>query len=322
MPGNPTVLTVVGLGAMGGGITLAALLAGFSVRVVDSDERSTVAGLARLTERLRRHVSDGILEDSASGLIEQVTMATSIDDACAGVDLVVEAVSEDRTIKRSVLSAVSAVTSAVIATNTSSLPIDELATDVQAPERFLGVHFFHPAEWIPGVEVVPGTVTSPGSIELAMSLLGRMRKKPTTVKDSAGFLANRLQLALFLECLRCVDEGLATPADIDRVVTSTFGFRLSLFGPFAIADMAGLDVYASILATLRDAFGERFTIPTSLQKLVGQNRFGVKNGAGFADYSLADAAALTSRRDGAYLKLLLSTGAPHPQTVAVPEGTS
>lgn len=321
MHDNATVLTVVGLGAMGGGITLAALLAGLSVRVVDSDQRSTEAGVRRLTERLRRHVSDGLLDKSVSGSLERVTIATGIDDACAGVDLVVEAVSEDWAIKRKVLSSLSAATPAVIATNTSSLPIDALAASVKTPERFLGVHFFHPAEWIPGVEVVPGAVTSSGSVDLAMSILGRMRKQPTTVKDSAGFLANRLQLALFLECMRCVDEGLATPEDIDRVVTSTFGFRLSLFGPFAVADMAGLDVYASILATLRDAFGARFTIPTSLQNLVEQHRFGVKSGAGFADYSLADTAALTSRRDAAYLKLLLSTGAPHPQTVTVPGGT-
>lgn len=321
MLADKPVLAVVGLGAMGGGISLAALLGGIEVRVVDSDVETTAVGVKRLSERLHRHVDAGLLHPATVALLDQVTAAESMPDACAGADLVVEAVSEDWDIKRRVLVSLSGATDATIITNTSSFPIDELAKDVASPERFLGVHFFHPAEWIPGVEVVAGTMTSPDNVDLAMTMLARMSKQPVMVTSSPGFIANRLQLALFAECLRCVDEGLATPADIDRVVRSTFGFRLPVFGPFAVADMAGLDVYASILTTLSDAYGERFAMPAALRELVEQRRLGVKTGGGFAEYSPAEVEELTQRRDAAYLRLLVSTAAPYPSAAVVPEAT-
>lgn len=322
MRADKPVLAVVGLGAMGCGIALAALLGGLDVQMMDGDAEATAAGFARLGERLRRHVDEGVLEPAAVGLLARATPAGSIEEVCSGADLVIEAVTEDWDVKRSVLSAVSSATDATIATNTSSFPIDELVKDVTSPERFLGVHFFHPAEWIPGVEVAPGTLTSPDSIDVAMTLLDRMSKQPVMVKDSPGFLANRLQLALFAEAMRCVEEGLATPADIDRVVRSTFGFRLPVFGPFAVADMAGLDVYVSILRTLYDAYGERFQVPAALLGMVEQERLGMKTGNGFAEYSAAEAEQLMLRRDAAYLRLLVSTGAPYPSAVLVSEGTA
>jgi 3-hydroxybutyryl-CoA dehydrogenase len=116
-------------------------------------------------------------------------------------------------------------------------------------------------------------------------------------------LANRLQLALFVECLRCVEEGLATPDEIDAVVSSTFGFRLPVFGPFAIADMAGLDVYRGAYRVLEAGFEGRFVAPAALEKLVANGSYGAKTGSGFVIKSSAQAAAMAARRDRAYVAL-------------------
>lgn len=303
------VVAVVGLGTMGRGVATAALAHGLAVRVVDADPDATEAGRDRLTQQLRSHVESGLLDHGVLADLDDVVFAAGYADVCAGADLVVEAVPEDWQVKREVLAAVSAASSTVVlATNTSAFPIDELATSVRNPERFLGVHFFHPAEWIPGVEVVSGAQTSPQTLASVLGLLGQMRKEPTVVTSSPGFLANRLQLALFAECVRCVDEGLATAEDVDRVVRTTFGFRLPAFGPFAVADMAGLDVYGSILTTLAAAYGSRFELPASLQSLLDSGRLGVKTGHGYRSYSSTQTSALISRRDTTYSRLAAVTG--------------
>ncbi len=296
---------------MGCGIAVAALVAGMDVRLVDADEQATKAGLVRLADRLRGHVDAGLLEPGVLGSLDRVVPASGYADVGEEVDLIVEAVPEDWAVKREVLKALSAASTAVLATNTSAFPVDDLAASVASPERFLGVHFFNPAEWIPGVEVVPGALTTSGTVSTVLALLEQLAKDPTVVRSSPGFLANRLQLALFAECARCVDEGLATPEVIDRVVRSTFGFRLPAFGPFAIADMAGLDVYGSILTTLAAAYGERFALPASLSALLEAGQLGVKTGGGYASYSEAAAAELLPRRDAAYARLAAACR-PHP----------
>jgi len=319
MPARRPIVAVVGLGTMGCGIAVAALAHGMDVRVVDADEAATTAGCDRLARRIRGHVESGLFGPELLSGLDGVVRATGFPDVGDGADVVVEAVPEEWDVKREVLWALSTASPAVLATNTSAFPVEELASSVNDPSRFLGVHFFNPAEWIPGVEVVTGTQTSQGALRSAMSLLTQMAKEPTVVASSPGFLANRLQLALFAECMRCVDEGLATPEDIDRVVRTTFGFRLPAFGPFAVADMAGLDVYGSILTTLAAAYGTRFEVPDSLRALLDSGRFGVKAGAGFATYSTAQTDRLIAQRDSAYSRLAASVPLPpavSPSTTA------
>jgi 3-hydroxybutyryl-CoA dehydrogenase len=238
--------------------------------------------------------------------------ATTIAEAVTGCDLVIEVVPEDETLKAVVLREISAAAlpGCIIATNTSSFSIDVLGVHCKGAERFLGVHFFNPADVIPGVEVIPGTGTDPGVVDRVLALLTDAGKRPAVVRSSPGFIANRLQMALFLECLRCVDEDLVSPDDLDTVVSTTFGFRLPAMGPFAVADMAGLDVYVSILTTLRDAFGDRFQVPAALSELTSAGHYGTKTGQGFFTYGSEDVVALVQRRDAAYARLARAVEPP------------
>ena len=289
---------------MGCGIAETGLLHGFGVSVVDSADAETAEGVERIRERMVRQVRADLIPADLLDAVDNIRRGSSVADICSGAELVIEAVPEDWAIKADVLGAISAAQPVIIATNTSSFPIERLAEHVHDPSAFLGVHFFNPAEWIPGVEVVPGPMTRSDVIAEVFDVLRSWHKVPVLVQSSPGFLANRLQLALFAECLRCVEEGLATPDEIDAVVSSTFGFRLPVFGPFAVADMAGLDVYASILDSLEQRFGDRFATAPTLRSLVASGALGVKKGRGFRQYSPEVAQKSLERRDTAYQRLL------------------
>jgi 3-hydroxybutyryl-CoA dehydrogenase len=297
-------ITVVGLGTMGCGIAEAALMHGFGLCVVDGAEAETAEGMRRIRERITRHVRDNLVPVDLLDAIDHIRSGSGVADASQGADLVIEAVPEDWTVKAEVLAAISGARPMIIATNTSSFPIEKLAEHVHDPGSFLGVHFFNPAELIPGVEVVAGPMTRPDVIGQVFDVLRTWQKVPVLVQSSPGFLANRLQLALFVECLRCVEEGLATPDEVDAIVSSTFGFRLPVFGPFAIADMAGLDVYASILDSLEQRFGERFAAASTLRSLVAAGALGVKARRGFRQYTEEAAQQSLRTRDIAFKRLL------------------
>jgi 3-hydroxybutyryl-CoA dehydrogenase len=161
----------------------------------------------------------------------------------------------------------------------------------------------NPAPFIPGVELIPGPQTSPAVLDLAEELIRSLGKTPARVADTPGFVANRLQFALYKEATRIVEEGVAAPSQIDAVVSSTFGFRLALFGPFAIGDMAGLDVYESSYRTLEKAYGDRFSPPEALTSTVEDGNLGLKTGRGFLDIDAASREDLVAYRDSAYARL-------------------
>ncbi len=165
------------------------------------------------------------------------------------------------------------------------------------------MHWFNPPEWTPGVEVIPAAATAPEVVERLVEFLRSIGKRPAVVGDGPGFVANRIQNALFLEAVRCVEEGLASPQEVDEVVRSCFGFRLPFFGPFQISDMAGLDVYENVLDVLREGLGERFAAPESLRKLVEEGRTGTKSGAGFLQYTDEERERLLLERDRRYAAL-------------------
>jgi 3-hydroxybutyryl-CoA dehydrogenase len=297
---------VVGSGYMGGGIAQVLALHGYKVALGDVDGETAERARVRLVEQARDFEAHGLLPEGAAHSIEgNLAAAASIEEAVAAADYIAEAVPEQPDLKASILRRVSAAAPrhAIIGTNTSAIPIGELAPAVTGPERFLGVHWMNPAPFIPGVELIPGEETDPGVLERAEQLIRSLGKTPARVADTPGFVANRLQFALYKEAAQIVEDGVATPEQIDAVVSNTFGFRLALFGPFAIGDMAGLDVYESAYRTLEKAYGERFAAPGALSATVADGNIGLKSGRGFLDIDPADKAALLAYRDNAYARL-------------------
>jgi 3-hydroxybutyryl-CoA dehydrogenase len=301
----PRAAAVIGAGTMGLGVAECFAAAGMEVRLTDATPELSREAKEQLVERARGHAEAGLLSAEAA---ERAGSVGTADDASAAVrdaEFVFEAVPEDLDLKHEILTACSGAASreAVIVSNTSSFPMDELAKSVEYPGRFLGTHWFNPPEWTPGVEVIPAAATDPEVVERVVGFLRDIGKRPAVVGDGPGFVANRIQNALFLEALRCVEEGLASPQEVDEVVRSCFGFRLPFFGPFQIADMAGLDVYVSVLETLKEGLGERFEVPDVLRELVERGRTGTKSGAGFLEYSDEERERLLLERDRRYAAL-------------------
>ena len=302
----PRTAAVLGAGTMGLGVAECFAAAGMAVRLSDATPELAREAKERLVARARGHADAGLLPGEAVARAEGVEAAGGTAVAVAGVDLVFEAVPESVAVKEEVLGVCSAAASseAVIVSNTSSLPMDDLARFVEVPGRFCGMHWFNPPEWTPGVEVIPAETTDAETVGRLVGFLSSIGKRPAVVGSGPGFVANRIQNALFLEAVRCVEDGLASPEEVDEVVRSCFGFRLPFFGPFAVADMAGLDVYASVLGVLEEGLGGRFAPPRMLLDLVEEGRTGTKGGAGFLEYSEEQRERLLLERDRRYAALL------------------
>lgn len=292
---------------MGSGFAQLFALAGIATSVVDTSAGRAEQARAATVEAARRFEAQEMMRAGAGDVIDAHLSATgSLAEAVRTADFVIEAVTEEPAVKRDVLRAIEDATSpgTLIATNTSAIPIRELAAAFSRPDRFLGTHWFNPPQWVPCVEVVPGPETSPGAVARATALLERLGKVPVVVGDKAGFVANRIQFAMFKEAAAVVADGIATAEDVDAVVRNSFGFRLPFYGPFAIADMAGLDVYAGAYAALEEEFGPRLATPELLARLVEQGRLGTKSPeGGFLGVSGDEAAAMAARRDASYVAL-------------------
>ena len=306
MPFQFARVAVVGAGYMGGGIAQVFAANGTDCVVADASREATYRAVAALTLQARRHKEAGLISAQAcQRMLRCVRGAESVENAVRDADFIVEAVPESREIKSQVLSEISRLSrpDAVIGTNTSAMPISELAESVEHLERFLGVHWMNPPLHVPCVEVIPTSATDPRAVHAVMQLLRDSGKTPTQVADSPGFVASRLQYALLKECTRLVEEGVADPSQVDEVVRNSFGFRLPFFGPFAIADLAGLDVYAGGFASLEKAYGERMAPPRSLTERVAAGRCGLKSGAGFFEFDGSGADRIARHRDVAYARL-------------------
>lgn len=302
----PRTAAVLGVGTMGGGFAQLLALAGIPTRVADASPELAEAGRERAVEGARRFEADGLMAAGAADEVDAaLAAAASIEDAVADAEFVIEAIREDAATKRDAFGLVdrAAPSGAVIATNTSAIPISDLAGAFHDGTRFLGTHWFNPPQWVPCVEVIPGPDTSDAVVERVHGLMRRLGKQPTTVGDAAGFVANRIQFAMFKEAVSVVADGVATPTQVDEVVRASFGFRLPFFGPFKIADMAGLDVYDGAYRALEREFGERFAVPGRVSEMVAGGKLGTKAGGGFFDTPADELPKLTAGRDRSYAAL-------------------
>ncbi|WP_402844340.1 3-hydroxyacyl-CoA dehydrogenase family protein [Microbacterium sp. GXS0129] len=310
------VYAVIGSGYMGGGIAQSLALSGADVRIADVDIDIAQKNRDRLIAEAEQFAADGLFPADAAAVIAERLTAATIEDAVAGATFIEEAVPEKIEIKHATLRRISAAASpdAIIGSNTSTILIGRLSEAVSNPERFLGVHFSNPAPFIPGVELIPHAGTDEAVLPTVEAIVAATGKETARVKDATGFVLNRLQYALFHEATQLVEEGVATPEDIDTIVRTTFGFRLPFFGPFAIADMAGLDVYAFCYASLQTEFPERFATPPILDALVSAGKLGTKSGAGFLDVPADRTPELVAYRNKAYvaMKKLVDELGPAP----------
>jgi 3-hydroxybutyryl-CoA dehydrogenase len=307
----------VGAGYMGGGIAQSLANTGLQVWLADVDSEATRKAHQRLLKEAEQFEAQGLFPPGSTDRIRaNLHAVSSIEEAVADVDFVEEAVPEVPQIKRDVVARVEAAAKpgTIIGTNTSTIPVHVLAEALRDPSRFLTVHWSNPAPFIPGVEIVAGAQTDPSVIPVVKQMLARAGRRSAQVADVPGFVLNRLQYVLLKEAMSIVEQGVASAADVDTIVTSTFGFRLPFFGPFAIADMAGLDVYADSFKTLEQAFGERLAAPKVLTDLVAQGKFGIKSGSGFLELDPEKREELIAYRNKAYSEMnnLLRELGPSP----------
>lgn len=282
MTTTPDRVGVLGGGRMGAGIAHAFLLAGSRVTVIERDDVSAEAAEIRIGESIRRSADRDPALDVAA-----ITARLSVDTdsrVLGDCVLVIEAVPEDRALKASALArAESAMPPhGVLASNTSSIPIGDLAGFCERPARLIGMHFFNPVPSSSLVEIVRGPASDPEVVERAAGWVTALGKTPIIVRDSPGFASSRLGVVLALEAIRMLEEGVATPADIDAAMT--LGYRHPT-GPLRTTDIVGLDVRLAIAEELERAYGERFAPPPLLLRLVAEGRLGRKSGRGFYDWN-------------------------------------
>ena len=305
-PSWPGRAAIVGAGTMGSGIAQVLALGGVPCVLGEvSGEEARRRRDALLTQAARYEDRGLFPGESRERLERLVSAAGSIGEAAEGAELVIEAVAERPDVKRDVFATVEAAApgTAIVASNTSAIPIRELAEAFSRPERFLGMHWFNPAQFVPCVELIPAPQTDPANLGRVHELLASLGKRPVQVGDAAGFVGNRIQFAMFREAASVVEDGIATPEEVDEVVRASFGFRLRFFGPFAIADMAGLDVYEGAYRALEAEFGPRFAAPASVRELTEAGRLGAKVGHGYREWPAEELAAELARRDAAYAAL-------------------
>jgi 3-hydroxybutyryl-CoA dehydrogenase len=278
-------VAVVGAGTMGAGIAQVCAAAGLEVALHDADATQVARAIDRIGASLSRAVERERLEGSERDeALARLRPAPSLEDAATGIDLAIEAVPERLDLKRSVFEALDAAApaGAVLASNTSSLSISLIAGATRRAERVVGLHFFNPVHVMKLLEVVRGERTDRATLDRCLAFARRIDKEPIVVTDTPGFASSRLGVVLGLEAMRMVEEGVATPADIDRAMELGYNHPM---GPLRLTDVVGLDVRLGIAEYLhRELGGEQYRPPEILKRMVDEGRLGRKSGRGFYDW--------------------------------------
>jgi 3-hydroxybutyryl-CoA dehydrogenase len=270
---------------MGHGIAQVAALNGFRVLLSDVDREALARGVQSIEKNLAKGISLGKLTDDDRDRALQRIRGTTRLEECAKADLIIEAVVEKLDLKQEVLQQLEAQSDRafIFASNTSSLSINEIARSAKRPEAVVGMHFFNPVHIMRLVEIVVGGKTSDETVETVIAVGKRMRKEPIVVKDVPGFASSRLGVALGLEAMRMVEQGVASPRDIDTAMELGYNHPM---GPLKLTDLVGLDVRLNIAEYLHRELGsETFRPPELLRRMVSEGKLGKKTGQGFYDWS-------------------------------------
>jgi 3-hydroxybutyryl-CoA dehydrogenase len=270
---------IIGAGTMGVGIGYVAASSGYRVELVEVDAARAEAALLTMSDLWERAVGRGRLDAAtAADARGRVSVVGTVEALAPEPAVVVEAVPERLDLKQSVLRAAEAHRPHLLASNTSSIPIGALAEGLAHPDRLIGLHFFNPVWAMPLLEIVVGAASAPGTVDAALAVAATLGKDPILVRDMPGFATSRLGVALGLEAIRMVADGVASPADIDKAME--LGYRHPM-GPLRLTDVVGLDVRLDIARTLEKAYGDRFAPPPLLVEMVAAGRLGKKSGEGF-----------------------------------------
>jgi 3-hydroxybutyryl-CoA dehydrogenase len=274
-------VSVLGAGTMGQGIAQVTASAGMATRVFDSAPGRAELAVAAIGTQLDRLVGKGKMDDlTRTRALAGLRVAADSREACAGVDLVIEAAPENMDLKVRLLTEALAVAPphALAGSNTSSLSLTELGTRIGAPERTVGLHFFNPPPVMELLEIVRGIGTSDGTVATALAFAQDIGKTAIVVRDVPGFATSRLGVILGAEAIRMLESSVASAADIDRAME--LGYRHPM-GPLKLTDLVGLDVRLAILDHLHKELGEQFRAPALLRQMVRAGKLGKKTGEGF-----------------------------------------
>jgi 3-hydroxybutyryl-CoA dehydrogenase len=280
-----TKVGVIGMGTMGSQIGIVCARGGFETSMVDTSQKMVDRGLKSIRSFLKGQTEKGkIGQETKDRILSLIKTGTDLPKAVKDADLVIEAVYEDIQVKRAVFKEMdeSGREHTILASNTSTLWIAEIAAATDRPEKCMGTHFLIPAALTPLVEVVRGPATSDETHETVIDFLGKCGKETVTVADSPGFVINRLYLPMVNEAFFALETGLASAEEIDRSCTMGLGYPL---GPLAAADVFGLDILLACMKTFQRELGDKYRPCPLVVKLVKAGRLGRKTGRGVYDYS-------------------------------------
>ncbi|MCB9616307.1 MAG: 3-hydroxyacyl-CoA dehydrogenase family protein [Sandaracinus sp.] len=276
-------VAVLGAGTMGHGIAQVCASSGFQVALGDVSDVQLAKAVEKVRGSLEKLASKGRLQGEVADVLGRLSVSSSMDTVLDGADLVIEAVPEKMELKLELFRVASdkAPAHAIFATNTSSLSVTEIAADTGRAERVVGLHFFNPVPVMELLEIVRGLSTDDATIETSVAFAKRIGKDPVVVKDWPGFATSRLGIILGCEAIRMVEQGVASPADIDKAMK--LGYRHPM-GPLELTDLVGLDVRLHIMEHLFAELGEQFRPPALLRQMVRAGKLGRKSGEGFYSY--------------------------------------
>lgn len=274
-------IAVLGAGTMGHGIAQVAAMSGYAVYLRDVTGDLAAGGVDRIRKNLDQGISRGkVTEEERDQTMARIRYTADLAQAVAEADVVIEAAPEVMALKQEIFRAVdkAAPVRALIATNTSSLSVAEIASALARPAAVVGMHFFNPVHLMKLCEIVHHAGSHPAAVACARALAERLGKTAITVKDVPGFASSRLGLAIGLEAMRMVEQGVASAADIDTAMKLGYGHPM---GPLELTDLVGLDVRLSIAEYLAGQLGEHFQPPALLRRMVADGKLGKKSGQGF-----------------------------------------
>ena len=275
-------VAVLGAGTMGHGIAYFACAAGCEVRLFDADDAALERGLERIRAAFDKAIERGkATPETRTAVLGRLVGVISTAEACDGVELVIEAVPERLALKQQLLAEAERLVAkdAILATNTSSLPVSEIASALSHPERALGLHFFNPVPVMRLIEIVCGRATSQEVVARSRGFAEQLGKVPIIVRDTPGFATSRLGVVLGLEAMRMLEQGVANAEDIDRAMELGYNHPM---GPLRLTDLVGLDVRLAIADHLHATLGgDTYAAPELLRRMVAEGKLGQKSGEGF-----------------------------------------